>query len=115
MIDDRLDLIEIIGHDATIRLANEFAGTRVYVPLHPKPSQELTIAIGEEAARALAARLGGGMVRVPLYRELRAQFYRDQGFSNARIAARLGVTESGINKIFQRMKARGNASCDHAA
>lgn len=104
MIDDRLNLIEIIGRDATIRLANEFAGTRLYVPLRPKPSQELTVAIGEDAMQALVARLGGSTIRVPLYRELRAQFYRAQGLSNARIAARLGVTEGGVNKIFRRVK-----------
>lgn len=101
------NLSQIIGEEATVSLLEEFAGTRVYVPRQVRENSRLTRAIGREAAQALCDRFASDTIRVPLGRELRAKHYRHRGLSDARIAARLGLTESGVRTLFKRMGSEG--------
>ncbi|MER8924152.1 hypothetical protein [Mesorhizobium sp. M0802] len=69
-----------------------------------KKSTLLAEAIGEDAAQKLIDRYAGAFLRVPMARELRAAHYRAQGLSNPKIAVRLGIVETSVDKLFRRMK-----------
>jgi len=43
----------VIGEAATVALAEEFAGTRLYIPKRVRDGNQITRAIGREAAAAL--------------------------------------------------------------
>ena len=90
-----------LGTSGLVRLAEEWGGQRLYVPAVPYGTQ-VEARLGMEAARRLAEALGGAYIRIPLARELRATVYRTRGMSNPDIARRLGITESGVNKLFLR-------------
>lgn len=105
-------LISIIGKAATIALAERFAGTRLYIPRRVKPEHAISLAIGYEAARMLCENCGPGTIRVPLARDLRASQYRAEGLSNARIAVRLGLTESGVRSLLKRLERDKNSRID---
>ena len=106
---DDAELVEVIGKGALVALAENFGGTRLYVPVRLKPESEIVAAIGVPAATKLSERFGPDVIRVPLAREYRAVHYRSQGYSNGRIAVKLGMTEPGVNRIFARLIARGVA------
>ena len=107
MIDDQLNLVELIGEEATFAFTDQFAGMRLYIPLKLPEDHEIVDTIGVEATNILIARLGGDVIRVPLARELRTRFYDAQGMSKGKIAHRLGMTETGVDKMFARMRAAG--------
>jgi hypothetical protein len=93
----------LIGPAGLVRLAQEFGGRRLYVPITIDADHEIAAAIGPEAAAKLSRRYCGAWLRVPLARELRARYYRDAGLSNGQIASKLGMTETGVDKLFARM------------
>jgi DNA-binding transcriptional regulator LsrR (DeoR family) len=97
------ELTMLIGEDALVRLAEAFGGTRLYVPATMKPEHDIVRAIGPDAAQRLAARVAPDVIRVPLAKDLRARHYRAQGRSNAQIATALGMSETGVEKMFRRM------------
>ena len=106
--DDRYaELIDAIGEDGLIALANEYAGTRLNVPAKMYLTHRIVEVIGAAKAKALCERFGPDVIRVPLARELRARVYRTSGLSNARIAVRLGITEAGVEGIFKRLRQQG--------
>lgn len=97
------DLEGLLGQAAFIALTEEYGGTRLYVPLGTQPDHRLVDAIGEKAAKRLSERYAPAFIRVPLARELRARHYRSQDLSFAKIAVKLGLTETGVQKLFDRM------------
>lgn len=98
------ELQDLIGETAFVRLAEAFGGTRLYVPQSMGPDHAIVAAIGADAAAVLAERMAPDVIHVPLAREARARHYRGvDGLSNDRIALALGMTESGIRKLFKRM------------
>lgn len=101
--DKRLSdvLLELLGPAGLVALAEARGGTRLYVPASGDHS--LARDIGAAAAQTLARRYGGDYIRVPLARELRARHYRAAGASNAEIARRLGMSESGVDRLFNAM------------
>lgn len=121
------DLIELLGHADFIRLVENYAGCRLFIRSnirHSTTSDNISVkttfdndplaeAIGEEAARKLEQHLGGCCIRVPLARELRARHYRKQGMTNAKIAVRIGMTESGVEGIFKRLRAQRSARAEN--
>lgn len=100
------ELETLIGEDAFVALAEAFGGTRLFVPVKMDAEHTIAQAIGLPAARSLVARLAPDVIRVPLARELRARHYRAAGRSNAQIARALGITESGVDKLFARQRRR---------
>jgi len=48
---------------------------------------------------------------VPLARELRARHYRERGSSNAEIALKLGMSETGVNRLFKAMPDKPVKGC----
>lgn len=104
MSQERLtaELVKLLGEAEFIRLAERYGGTRLYVA----SSTASTVAreLGATNAELLAERYAGSYIRVPLARERRARHYREcMALSNAEIARRLGLTESGVDRLFQRM------------
>lgn len=106
-VEDRLssELLALLGERDFLRLVEAYGGTRLLVP-NLSATESLVAAIGAEAVRALQSRHAQSTIRVPLARALRARHYRAKGASNAEIARRLGITETGVDKLFGRMKDR---------
>ncbi|TIV64899.1 MAG: hypothetical protein E5V89_28895 [Mesorhizobium sp.] len=96
------ELLGLLGADAFLRLAEEYGGTRLYIP-RSGDTTDLAKQLGAKAACKLGERYAGTYIRVPLAREHRARHYRQIGQSNAEIARRLGMTETGVDKVFGRM------------
>lgn len=107
MSEERLtaELSALLGDGDFLRLVERFGGTRLYVPASGAETL-LARAVGHEAAATLAKRYAGSSIRVPLAREKRARQYRAENRSNAYIARRLGITETGVDKLFSRMSDR---------
>lgn len=99
------ELQALIGEEALVRLAEAFGGTRLFVPVKITRDHAITRAIGFEAACRLSDRLAPDVIKVPLAREPRARHHRATGKSNAWIALRLGMTETGVEMIFNRGRA----------
>ncbi len=97
-------LLKLLGPAGLIALSEKRGGTRLFVPADR--IDDIAALVGADGARKLAARYGGDYIRVPLARELRARHYRAGGASNAEIALRLGMTETGVNHLFRAMPNR---------
>lgn len=93
----------LLGAEALVALCEHFGGRRLYVPLTIDADHDIAAAIGTDAAAKLAKRYSLAFLRVPLARELRARHYRAHGLSNGAIASKLGMTETGVDKLFARM------------
>ncbi|WP_425646097.1 sigma factor-like helix-turn-helix DNA-binding protein [Agrobacterium leguminum] len=103
--DLTLDLLSTLGEEGFFSLVEAHAGVRLYVPSDPERS-ELSSTIGVDAAYRLAKAYPGGYIRVPLAREFRARRYVDAEMSNRDIAKRLGLTESGVERLLKRARKR---------
>ena len=97
------ELMAILGDDGFFALTEAFAGVRLYVPANPERS-ELPQMIGDSFANSLAKAYPGGYIRVPLAREFRARRYIKMNMSVRDIALRLGLTETGVNKLLKRAR-----------
>lgn len=97
------ELLAALGDDGFFRLTEVYAGVRLYVPANIDRS-ELPEAIGADIAARLAKAYPGGYIRVPLAREFRARRYVEQGLTVRDIALRLGLTETGVNKLIRRAR-----------
>lgn len=94
------NLLALLGEADFVRLVEWRGGTRLYVQL--LDISPIAAAIGDAAAQKLARAYGGARLRVPLARGLRARRMREAGLANAEIALRLGITESGVERLFKR-------------
>ncbi len=108
--NDHVQLVDVIGEEATIELADLWAGTRLYIPRRVKEDHKITRCIGRAAAQKLTDRYSGTYIRVPLARELRAKQLRERGFSIKHIAGVLGLTEGGVRTLFKRLEQHEEAS-----
>jgi hypothetical protein len=95
-------LLALLGPAGLVRLAEQHGGTRLYIPATPERGK-LADELGFETVEKLSKRFGPDYISVPLVRDLRARHYRASGASNADIARKLGLSESGVNRLFQRM------------
>jgi DNA-binding NarL/FixJ family response regulator len=94
----------LLGLEALISLSEAFGGRRLYVPQDLGDEHPIARAIGAQPAARLVRRYSLAFIRVPLARELRARHYRARGLSNGDIASKLGITETGVDKLFARME-----------
>lgn len=101
---DRLtaELLHLIGEEDLIALTEGYGGLRLFVPTGGGRGP-LKAVLSERALSILASQFGGSYIRVPLARAMRARHYRLQGLSNAQIARKFGMTESGVDQLFARM------------
>lgn len=98
------DLLDLLGKDGLLELLEHYAGTRLYLPKMDGETSSIIPHLSREVSVKLSKRYSPDYVRVPLMREFRALCLRKEGLSNARIASRLGITESGINYLFRRLR-----------
>ncbi len=98
------ELKGLLGDDGFVALAEAFGGTRLYVPHKVDADHEISRAVGLERALRLSRRFSPSELRVPLAREERAVHYRVHGLSNRQIARKLGITETGVDKMFAKME-----------
>lgn len=105
------ELLDLLGLEAFLALVEAHGGTRLYVPRQAGETQ-IVRDIGPAAASRLVERYGGDYVRVPLAREHRARRLREEGLSNAQIARRLGMSESGVERLFHAMPAKPRKGVD---
>lgn len=99
------ELLAMLGAKAFLALVEAYAGQRIFIPATGE-SDWLVEAVGMDAARKLVRLHGGNKLNVPLARELRARQYRGDGDSDIVIAKRLGMTVSGVERLFQRLPDR---------
>lgn len=101
------ELETLIGEEGIVRLAEAFGGTRLFIPATMSSAHDIAKAIGIEAATKLSKRFAPDVISVPLAREARARHYRAAGRSNAQIARALGISVSGVERLFFRARERG--------
>ena len=92
----------ILGEVAFVHFCQALGGTRVYVPHSLRDENEIVQDVGRDAAEKLSRALAPATIRVPLARRERALYFRSQGLSNPQVARRLGITETGVEKLFDR-------------
>lgn len=97
-------LIALLGERDFIALCEGFGGRRLYIPPTIPDDHAIVEAIGREAANRITKWYAPAQIRVPLARNIRARHYRAQGLTNGEIATKLGMTETGVDKIFDRME-----------
>lgn len=98
------ELLDLIGAKAMFDLVVSYGGTRLYVPRYRREATAEIEGLGTEASRSLAEAFGGLLIRVPLCREFKLVVYEGRGLSNAQIAVKLGITETGVGKIKRRVQ-----------
>ncbi|NVM42747.1 hypothetical protein HWX16_20755 [Ochrobactrum intermedium] len=99
------ELLEYLGEDDFFKLVENFAGTRLFVAsLKTNKPANIERKVNRKSAEILNRYYGGSYISVPMARSFRAARYRKQGLSNSRIAVKLGMTESGVEHIFRRLK-----------
>ncbi len=109
MNDLTAELLDTLGLEGFLKLTEAHAGTSLYVPQTPETSK-LAEQIGVDNTARLSKAYAGGYIRVPLAREHRARRYREDGLNNSQIARRLGITESGVGRLFKRKPTARKAS-----
>lgn len=93
----------LLGDEGLVHFCQAFGGTRAYIPFKLDDDHEIVAAVGRELADKLSRRMAPATIRVPLARRERALWYRDrEKLSNAVIARKLGITETGVEKLFGR-------------
>ncbi|MCD2176464.1 hypothetical protein [Rhizobium sp. C1] len=97
------ELMAALGEDGFFVLTEAYAGVRLYVPANIERS-DLPETIGRDHAARLAKAYPGGYIRVPLAREFRARRYVASGMTIREIALKLGLTETGVNKLIKRAR-----------
>ncbi|SBW13047.1 conserved hypothetical protein [uncultured Alphaproteobacteria bacterium] len=102
------DIAEVAGVSAALQVAAARGGRVAYIPTpdHLPPEHWLVVAVGAEAAAAIARRLGGGALLIPLgplggtrgrvWATIRAAI--DEGCSAPEAAARAGVHERTVRR-----------------
>ncbi|GAB0119459.1 sigma factor-like helix-turn-helix DNA-binding protein [Acidisoma sp. 7E03] len=102
-------LVEIAGENAALAVIEEFAGTRTYITESPEKGVSAVVAkFDQSAAAELSREYGGIYMRIPSCKPWRVQVLREQGLSHSKIARRLGIDVSSVERILQR--AREDAS-----
>ena len=106
MTDMIKELKGLIGPDATLRLLSRFGGLQVYIPKSPEPDQELSLAVGLDEVRRLAATFGGESLELPVgrreiqgQRRLRIVEMRQSGEPVQSIARKLGCSRRYIYQV----------------
>ncbi|OGG93576.1 MAG: hypothetical protein A2508_10325 [Candidatus Lambdaproteobacteria bacterium RIFOXYD12_FULL_49_8] len=72
------ELIEILGHEATLKLVQRFGGTALYIPQNPQANHPLTLTIGEQGAALLSSYFGGENLYLPLGRKWARELQRER-------------------------------------
>lgn len=94
------EIASVIGDEATLRLAEHFGGTRIYVPQKIGAHHPIAVAIGMDAAKLLSEHFFGVRFDLPLrqgQREKVCRLKKDQPrLTHAEIALKVGVNERSV-------------------
>ena len=96
-----VEIAEVIGQPAALRLVDAYGGTVCYVPQSVDAGHRLAQSIGLVAAGHLVARYGGEKVEVPVLhvaRTRKAMIAQAEG-GVAEIARALGVTRRWVRAV----------------
>lgn len=105
-------LVAVLGsREAALRVVDALGGQTVYIPHHADRS-----GLPDDLGRAIVDRLisvhAGNYLIVPLAKAWRAQCYKARGLSHSAIAAKLGMTESGVYRTLRLAGIAGNVEPD---
>lgn len=107
------DLVDLVGHQASIELLRAFGGRRLKIPGEIHHDHALVFCVGQDAARKLAQAYGGTDLDVPAERnylvDLRnsaivAEFKRGRTISY--LGHTYGVSRRQVNSILDRLGLR---------
>lgn len=107
-----LQLAELIGLPAALKIVDSYAGTRLYVPFEMRHDHPLVLLIGRELADKMARHYGGEQyLDIPRCVEA-ARHARDEaiaadfvaGASYRALANQYHLTMRGVAKILARMR-----------
>jgi hypothetical protein len=100
------EIAAAIGAEATYDLARALGGRRIYVPREIGPGHPIAVAIGGEAAALLADHFYGTDLNIPIRQGRAARVHalaaREPRLTIGQIAAEVGITERGVQKILAR-------------
>lgn len=104
------NIADAIGGDATDRLVEDFAGTRLYVPQAPGPDDPISRSIGLSAAQKLAQIYGGDRMDVPnpVNRRNEIVALRATGLSIEAIARQLHCTTRRVYQVLAESRTPKN-------
>jgi len=100
-------IAEVVGEETALKLAAEFGGRRLYVPVRPRPGDALAQALGMDGAQKVA-RILAGHVEIPVCRnwQLRRQLLEliKTDLPSAEIAKRLRCHERTVWRYRRRVR-----------
>lgn len=102
------EIAELIGNGCAERLVTMFGGTRLYISCTPEPGDELSAAIGHEAALKLARVYGSDRIELPNPppRRTRIIELRASGASIDAIALALRCTRRRVFQVLAEARRR---------
>lgn len=95
-------IAEMLGKEATLRLARHFGGIRLYVPRKIGDHHPICVAIGRADADRLSAWAGGGSLDIPKQAARRAhviQLHTAGALTKSQIALETGYTERHVYRL----------------
>ena len=108
------DMAEIAGVGKALEYAARFGGPAVYLPRVFDPEHPecwgLAVVFGEDDARRICERIGGGPVELPTAMRQRIAWEVAKGGRVADIARRLGVTTRTLRRHRARMRGANNGA-----
>lgn len=104
----KFELRTLLGPEGYLLLLEHYAGTRLYVPkMNIANTNQLVDDITIDHALKLSEAYGGEYIKVPCDRDYRAIAYKRKGFSTRKIVRSLGMTESGLRGLYNRLEQEG--------
>ena len=99
------EVAEVAGYEAALALSLAYGGKWMHVPaadyLADHPEHRLVGWIGAQAAEAVARRMAGEVIYVPLARRACARHLAAQGKPIVAIAARLRVNTANVRRYLR--------------
>lgn len=98
------DVAEVIGQDATLALAAEFMGERIYIPKHYSTQPRIAAAIGVAKAKAFCDTFYRTVIKLSstvVIERLVIDFVQ-RGMTKREIAQRLSISEQRVYDILRR-------------
>ena len=96
------EIAEVAGVDVAIAVSLAYGGDWLHIPkpdyLARHPAHELVTSLGDEAARSVAARIGGGSIYIPMARRACACHLAREGVPVRAIAGRLGMSPTAVRR-----------------
>lgn len=96
------EIVEIVGLDPAIALAETFGGLMVYVPSNPSEDSEIVGVISREQAILLGQKFGGTRLYIPKQTDFLIAHLHQNGWAPRDIARRLRLSERAVYQNLAR-------------